>query len=133
MADRRQQMLDAIEKSFINGPSKDKPSSFNPLDYLESGVNPQVEPITPDPERDANIQINNAIQRRKQVADQAPEKAVAGLPPGMTMEMARKTINPATGLPYSVGAQQNDEGSEQEKLKRQFMTDYFRQKSREGR
>jgi hypothetical protein len=57
----------------------------------------------PDPEVDAGRQISDAVNRPDNSALMGQPVDVPGLPPGMSMDLARKTMNPATGLPYSVG------------------------------
>jgi hypothetical protein len=77
----------------------------------QEGWNQPIEPPKPDPERQANQQIKKAVESKdltgldNDLNDRLGIKPKAPvLPQNMSPDMARKTINPATGLPYSVGA-----------------------------
>lgn len=107
MADsRKARMLKGIQDAYIahtdgTGTGLDEEAKKALRDY--AGKAPASPAITgrPDPEQEVETQFWEAVNARKPVAGGEPS-ANPQLPPGMTMDQARKTINPRTGLPYSV-------------------------------
>jgi hypothetical protein len=91
-----------------------KPSPFKNRIVPPSNPNDMpVAPPKPDPEAAANSQL---MGKPAMMPSSNPQ-----LPPGMTMEQARQTVNPATGLPYSIGSQASPEDQAKYNLKMQYL------------
>jgi hypothetical protein len=99
----------------------------------QSDPNITVEPPKPDPEATANSLINAAVNKNQGNMPTSPSMAQMppGLPAGMTMEQARQTMNPATGLPYSAN-QASSLSQDDQNLKNAMRLQWLKQQAGQG-
>lgn len=105
----------------------------------QEGWNQPIAPSKPDPEREANEQIKKAVESRElpELDNELNQRLgiqpkMPSLPQGMSPEMARRTINPATGLPYSIG-QSSDQEQQNRNDQAEMRLRYLKRLSEQGK
>ena len=136
-------MLAAIADAYRRKNAGEDPESTpSPVNRIMPPSNPddlKVAPPKPDPEMMANAQINGAARPNplsnlsNQLDKIAPTSNSPSLPAGMSPEQARTTINPATGLPYSVASQQSSPEQDDRNAQAAMRLKYLQQMAAQGK
>lgn len=143
-----------FDKSFADKKAQypDKDAMIKAVLQSRKEIQPHIGPHRIDPEAEANQafesavplpQSLSAVKDRAQSLDSnriparngampAPVAAPSYLPPGMSMEEALRTINPETGLPFSVRPPQLSPEEEQRREEQRFKLEALRRMSQSG-
>lgn len=116
----KQEKLQDIQDSYINATDGQAKLSSR---FSSPGYNKPIMNKV-DPEADANMALVESVNAQNapvQGAENLSQRMIMVNGQPMDMATAARTINPETGLPYSVGAQESNPEDEKAKMKMQYL------------